>query len=228
MNSVTLKDGTSLPVVKLTKSDLPEIKLLQTKVIEHLTDKTFLQPLTDEEFEYILEGNGVLVGVHAEGNLIAFRALLDPGDDPEHLGEDAGIPQEQWSSVLYSEITNVDPAFQGNGLQRQLGKVVMEEVDTEQYTYVCSTVAPFNIASIKDKLELGMHIAALRVKYETLTRYIMMKNLATEAAVTNNDPIEVGMGETTEQQKLLQAGWIGTSIQLREEGYTVTYKKRKR
>lgn len=228
MNFVTLKDGSILPVVKLTTSDLPEIKQLQAKVIEHLSDKNFLQPLTDDEFEYILEGNGVLVGVRAEGSLIAFRALLDPGEDAEHLGKDAGIPQKQWSSVLYSEITNVDPAFQGNGLQRQLGKIVMGEVDTEQYTYVCATVAPFNIASIKDKLELGMHIAALSVKYETLIRYIMMKNLATEAAVTNDDPIEVGMGETTEQQKLLQAGWIGTSIQLREEGYTVTYEKRKR
>ncbi|MGG0644865.1 GNAT family N-acetyltransferase [Sporosarcina gallistercoris] len=227
MNIVTLKDGTTLPVVKLTTSDLPEIMRLQAKVIEHLSDKNFLQPLTDEEFEYILEGNGVVVGVRAEDNLIAFRALLDPGEDDEHLGKDAGIPQKQWSSVLYSEITNVDPAFQGNGLQRQLGKIVMEEVDTEQYTYVCSTVAPFNIASIKDKLELGMHIAALSVKYETLTRYIMMKNLLTEVTVTNDDPIEVGMGETIEQQKLLQAGWIGTSIKVSDGGYTVLYRKQK-
>lgn len=228
MNLVILKDGTPLPVVKLTKSDLPSIKQLQTKVIEHLTNKTFLQPLTDEEFATILEGNGFLLGVYAEGTLIAFRAMLDPGDDPEHLGEDTGIPQEQWSSVLYSEITTVDPAFQGNGLQRQLGKIAMEKVDTHQYRYVCCTVAPFNIASIKDKLELGMHIAALRVKYETLTRYIMIKNLTTEAAVTNDHPIEVGMGEITEQQQLLQAGWIGTSIRSCEEGYRVVYQKLKK
>ncbi|REB06438.1 GNAT family N-acetyltransferase [Sporosarcina sp. BI001-red] len=225
MKQVTLKDGTSLPVIKLTESDLPEITQLQTKVIEHLSEKTFLQPLTNEDFKYILEGTGVLVGVRAEGNLIAFRALLDPGEDPEHLGKDAGIPHELWSSVLYSEITNVDPAFRGNGLQRQLGKIVMEEIDTNQYKFVCTTVAPFNIASIKDKFELGMHIAALSVKYETLTRYIMMKSLVTEVMVSDDTSIEVGMGENEEQQKLLQSGWIGTSIQACEEGYTVVYRK---
>lgn len=225
MKQVTLEDGTLLPVIKLTKRDLPEIMQLQTKVIEHLSEKTFLQPLTDEEFEYILDGNGLLVGVRAKESLIAFRALMDPGEDPEHLGEDAGIPKEQWSSVLYSEITNVHPDFQGNGLQRQLGKIVMEEVDTNQFKYVCTTVAPFNIASIKDKFELGMHIAALSVKYETLTRYIMMKNLVADVSVANDDTIEVGMGETAKQQKLLGAGWIGTSIHAHDEGFMVTYRK---
>lgn len=227
MRHVTLKNGISLPVMKLTKQDLPEIKRLQTKVIEHLSEKAFLQPLTDEEFITILDGNGLLAGVRAEGNLIAFRALLDPGEDPEHLGEDAGIPKEQWNSVLYLEITNVDPEFQGNGLQRQLGRIMMNEVDTNHYNYICTTVAPFNIASIKDKFELGMHIAALSVKYGTLTRYIMMKNLVTEVSVTDDDSIEVEMAETTKQQKLLKAGWIGTAIQACDERYTVIYRKMK-
>ncbi|MCM3757603.1 GNAT family N-acetyltransferase [Sporosarcina aquimarina] len=225
MKQVTLKDGTSLPVVKLTKHDLPEITQLQTKVIEHLSEKTFLQPLSEEEFEYILDGNGLLVGVRSDGNLIAFRALMDPGEDPEHLGEDAGIPKEQWSSVLYSEITNVHPDFQGNGLQRQLGKIVMEEVDADRYKYVCATVAPFNIASIKDKFELGMHIAALSVKYETLTRYIMTKKLAADVSVMSDDSIEVEMGDTSKQQKLLKRGWIGTSIHKGDVGFIVLYKK---
>ncbi|WP_432352453.1 GNAT family N-acetyltransferase [Sporosarcina sp. A2] len=225
MKDVFLKNGTVLPVVQLTMNDLPEIKQLQTKVIDHLSEKSFLQPLTDEEFVYILEGNGMLVGVHFGGRLIAFRALLDPGDDPEHLGEDAGIPPDQWGAVLYSEITNVDPEFQGNGLQRQLGKIVMDEVDTDRYKFVCTTVAPFNIASIKDKFELGMHIAALNVKYETLTRYIMMKNLVHETCVEDASTFEVDMGDTHQQQELLKQGWIGISIQPCEEGFTVTYRK---
>lgn len=225
MNNVTLKDGTSLPVVQLTMQELPEIKQLQTKVIGHLSEKTLLQPLTDEEFIYILEGNGLIVGVRSEGSLIAFRALLDPDEDPEHLGQDAGIPEEQWDSVLYSEITNVDPEFQGNGLQRQLGKIIMDAVDTDRYTYVCTTVAPFNIASLKDKFELGMHIAALTVKYGTLTRYVMVKSLVTEVMMTAEEPIEVAMGDTEEQQRLLKAGWVGTSIQSCEEGFTVIYRK---
>lgn len=225
MNQVKLKNDTILPVEVLTKNDLSELKLLQSKVYDSLSNQAFLQPLTEEDFGAILEGNGIVVGVRSAGRLIAFRAMMDPGDDPEHLAEDAGIPKEEWSTVLYSEITNVDPEFQGNGLQRQLGSIVFNEVDTNKYHYICATVAPYNIASIKDKLALGMHIAALTVKYGTLTRYIMLKNLKNDAKQAANDTRIVSMGAIEEQQQLLKEGWIGTSIQEDKEDWTVVYEK---
>ncbi|MDW0110248.1 GNAT family N-acetyltransferase [Sporosarcina aquimarina] len=225
MNQVKLKDGTNLPVEVLTIEDLPEVKQLQAKVFESLANRAFLQPLEEEDFLNILGGNGVVIGVRSGGRLIAFRAMLDPGEDPEHLAKDARIPKEEWSTVLYSEITNVDPEFQGNGLQRQLGTIVFNEVDTNKYHYICATVAPYNIASIKDKLALGMHIAALSIKYETLTRYIMLKNLKKDVEKAANDTRKVSMGAIDEQQQLLKEGWIGTSIHEDQEGWTVVYQK---
>lgn len=87
MNQVTLKDGSLLLVEKQTIKELDELKQFQTKAFESLTEKRFLQPLTAEEFIYILNGKDLLLGVRSEGKLIAFRALLDPIDDPEHLGK---------------------------------------------------------------------------------------------------------------------------------------------
>ena len=224
MNQVMLKNGTVLPVEQLTIADLQELKKLQTKVIETLPEKNFLQPLTDEEFIYILSGNGVLIGVKLEEKLIAFRAMLDPGDDPEHLGKDVGVPNSEWSSILYSEITNVDPAFQGNGLQRQLGHIIMETVDAHKYRYICTTVSPYNIASIKDKFGLGLSIRALTVKYKTLIRYVMMKELTHEICV-EEDSILVSMGATEEQQQLLKTGYIGTRIHASGDDWLVTFNK---
>ncbi|WJY27871.1 MULTISPECIES: hypothetical protein [Sporosarcina] len=228
MKTVKLKDGTRLPVELLTINDLPDIKRLQEEVIGGLAEKAFLQPLTDEEFICILEGNGIIAGVRAGARLIAFRALLDPGEDPEHLGRDAGIPSDEWQSVLYSEITNVSPDYQGNGIQLQLGRIVLDTVDTDRFNYLCTTVSPFNIASLKDKLALGMHIASLTVKYGNLTRYVMLKYLAGELELADDDPVDLPMEDTQAQQEILGAGWIGTAIH--EEGGTwmVRYHKERK
>ena len=71
---------------------------------------------------------------------------------------------EQLDSVVYQEITNVLPNYRGFGLQKRLGAIVMELLDASPYTHVCATVAPFNIASLKDKLSQGMVIGALKNK----------------------------------------------------------------
>src|SRR5690606_9485680 len=94
-----------------------------------------------------------------------------------HLGIDAGVPITELSTVIYSEISNVDPHFRGNNLQVLLGEILMQEVDRQRFRYVCTTVAPFNIASLKDKFAHGMEIVALKVKYGDLLRYILMKDL---------------------------------------------------
>ena len=53
----------------------------------------------------------------------------------------------------------------------------MEDIDKKRYRYLFATVAPFNIASLKDKFALGMHIISLEKKYGNLLRYTLMKDL---------------------------------------------------
>ena len=172
-----LKNGYEITIRRLEADQLDEILTLQRKVIESLSTGSFLQPLTEEEFSYILNGKGLMIGAYYHEQLIAFRAMLEPELDEEHLGKDAGLPRNEWPLVLYSEITNVDPDFQGNGLQVLLGELIMKEVNPQRFRYICTTVAPFNIASLKDKFAHGMQIVALKVKYGDLLRYILMKDL---------------------------------------------------
>jgi hypothetical protein len=221
-----LKNGTEITILRLTTHQLDEILILQRKVIESLSTDSFLQPLTEEEFNYILNGKGLMIGAYYNEQLIAFRAMLEPELDEEHLGKDAGLPRSEWPLVLYSEISNVDPGFRGNGLQVLLGKLLMKEVDQQRFHYICTTVAPFNIASLKDKFAHGMQIVSLKVKYGDMLRYILMKDLRQLA--TGNSFMEschIAMEDTKEQQRHLLEGWIGTGIEKLDDLWVVRFEK---
>lgn len=229
MNTVqTLPNGQTIRIQSLTMNDLLAIQSLQENVIAALPDTSFLQPLSEEEFGFILNGNGSMLGAFHEEELIAFRAMLEPEIDEEHLGRDAGLSENELPSVLYSEISNVHPAYRGNGLQKMLGKMLMEQVDTSRFRYVCTTVAPFNIASLKDKFSLGMHIISLKVKYGNLIRYTMMKELTDDPIEVNDlETILIDMSYLERQQALLKEGWIGVGMRQEAEEWKVIFKKKR-
>lgn len=165
-----------------------------------------------------------MVGVFVEDELIAFRALAKPEIDEDHLGYDIGLSTEQLEKVVYQEITNVHPDYRGFGLQKKLGLIVMELLDASPYSHVCATVAPFNIASLKDKLSQGMVIGALKNKYANMLRYVFYKKLH-EDRTAGSEVLELHMGDTEKQQQLLAEGWVGTSISQKDDVWYVTYEK---
>jgi hypothetical protein len=221
-----LKNGKEIEIRHLSVKNINEILLLQRKVIDALTTDSFLQPLSDEEFSTILNGKGLMIGAYFDNVLIAFRAMLEPELDDEHLGKDAGLPESVWPQVLYSEITNVDPEFRGNNLQVILGEIILGEVDKTRFRYICTTVAPFNIASLKDKFAHGLQIVSLKRKYGNMLRYILMKDLSLESLETGTLEIQyILMAATEEQQQLLEDGWIGSDIEKRNDSWFVRYEK---
>ena len=211
-------------VQKLTLAHIPQLQVLQQQVIDALPDKTMLQPLDESELRFILEGNGVMIGLFADEQLIAFRALLEPPIDDEHLGRDIG--HANLDEVLYQEISHVHPDHRGQGLQQQMAQHIMQYVDTNKYKIVCATVMPFNIASLKDKFAQRMHVAALKLKYGGKLRYVFAKSLVEEAA-WENDGIAIHMGDTEGQQQLLRDGYFGVSMERDGDAWLVTYKKQK-
>ncbi|NBJ69868.1 MULTISPECIES: GNAT family N-acetyltransferase [Clostridia] len=211
----------------LNKQDIFEILHLQNIVRKSLEVADFLQPLTVQEYEYILSGKGSMIGVFVDDRLIAFRAMLIPEkNDTEHLGIDLGLNELQRQKMLYSEISNVHPDFRGNRLQTYMGKLLFSQIDQQSFQYVATTVAPFNIASLKDKLALDMKIHALKEKYNGKLRYILFRDLrATKNLESYTDKQEVNMNDIARQQQLLQLGYHGNSIYQTNNTYSVTYVK---
>lgn len=210
-------------VQQLTLAHIPQLQVLQQQVVDALPDKTMLQPLDESELRFILEGNGVMIGLFAGDALIAFRALLEPPIDDEHLGIDVG--HANLDEVLYQEISNVHPDHRGKGLQQQMAQHIMQYVDTRKHKIVCATVMPFNIASLKDKFAQQMYVAALKLKYGGKLRYVFAKSLVEQAA-WEDEAIVVPMRETEAQQQLLRDGYYGVAMHRDGDDWLVTYKKR--
>ncbi|MGR3762734.1 GNAT family N-acetyltransferase [Rossellomorea sp. NS-SX7] len=223
------KNNESYTVRLLSKEHISQLQELQELVVDTLTDKKNLQPLTYEELDYILTGRGLMIGAFTAKGLIAFRALLIPPIDEEHLGLDAGLEAEELPRVIYQEISNVHPDYRGNRLQQTLAHLIMEELGKldQRFTYVACTVAPFNIPSLKDKFKQGMEIAALKIKYVNQLRYIFIKRLDGEGSGGEISEItRVQMGDVDRQQTLLHEGWRGISLEEEDGGYQVLYVKR--
>ena len=212
-------------VTLLSLEHIEQILSLQNVVVEALEDKSRLQPLSLEEFQYILEGNGMMIGAFIENELIAFRALLVPPIDDEHLGLDIGIPESELHRVIYQEISNVHPNCRGNGMQKILATVIMNELqkDDSKYDYVCCTVAPFNIPSLKDKFAQGMEIAALKKKYGGSMRYVFVKELRENIEKNWMDVRSVPMSDAGGQQALLSDRYRGYEMKKVDGDFVVKF-----
>ncbi|KYZ68764.1 hypothetical protein [Bacillus sp. GZT] len=219
------QNNESFHVTLLSLEHIEQILLLQSVVVEALEDKSRLQPLCQEEFQYILEGNGMMIGAFIENELIAFRALLVPPIDEEHLGLDIGLPESELHRVIYQEISNVHPNWRGNGMQKILATVIMDELQKEdsKYDYVCCTVAPFNIPSLKDKFAQGMKIAALKEKYGGSLRYVFVKELREDNERDWTDIKSVPMNNAGGQQALLSEGYRGYKMEKVDEDFVVKF-----
>lgn len=207
----------------LTVEDIYLIEQLQREVVDALDNKEILQPLSISELDYILRGNGLMIGVFDEDKLIACRALLTPeSTEDEHLGLDVGA--RDLTRVLYQEVSIVHPAYRGRGLQQQMAQWVMAHVDRSAYDWVCATVMPYNIASLKDKFAQRMYVHALKLKYGGKLRYVFGKQLGHDRVFTE-DPVTVRMGDTVMQQQLLAEGYVGVEMRPAGDDWLVTYKK---
>lgn len=222
----TLKNNKKIQFRTLNLEDINEILSLQNIVIDSLENKLILQPLSDEEYRYILDGKGIMVGAYDDEKLIAFRALMVPPIDNEHLGLDVGIDKSELKHVLYQEISNVHPNYRGNRLQQRLAKIIMDQfVPITNYKYICCTVAPFNIPSMKDKFRQRMQIAALKNKYDNRLRYIFVKNLAEATESDWKNTKLVDLSNIEKQKSLLSDGWRGLDMLKVNDKYKIKFGK---
>ncbi|WP_108672173.1 N-acetyltransferase [Peribacillus acanthi] len=216
-------------VQPLSINHLSEIMRLQQTTVDMLIDNESLQPLTIEEYQFILEGNGFMIGAFVESQLVAFRALLVPEIDQEHLGYDIGFREEDLPNIIYQEISMVHPIYRGNKLQQTLATLIMDELAKRKtrYTHICCTVSPFNIPSLKDKFAQQMKIAALKTKYGDKKRYIFVKEIAHNDQGSSFETTHLPLHDLTNQESLLANGWRGIGLKEINGEFVVLFEKMK-
>jgi len=217
-------NGLTLNVRYLSEHDLPAIEAVQDAVVAELAFASQYESLSTEEFLKLL-GDKTILGAFHDETLIAFRALLIPPIDDEHLGRDIGYPEHLLARIIYQEVTNVHPSFRGYRLQQHLGRLLMEELSQDsRFDLVCATVAPFNIPSLKDKFALGLRAGALKGKYGGKLRYIFMKELHTGWR-PSGETEWIDMADTSLQAERLEEGWYGTGMRQEADNWYVRYER---
>lgn len=221
-----LNEATPFYMRELGEGDLQDALRIQREVAEALEDKDVLSALSAEELLFIMRGGGILIGVFIEDVLVALRATLVPEIDAEHLGYDIGLETSDLKTVLYQEVSCVSLDYRGHGLQKLMAKVLMEQVEASDYTYVCATVAPFNIPSLKDKFSQEMEVKALKKKYGGKLRYVFAKDLH-DQVVEKVYKVEqlIPMADIALQQKFLSDGWRGIKLVEQSGEWFVRYVK---
>src|SRR5699024_4151640 len=97
----------------------------------------------------------------------------------DHLGLAIGLEKSELDKVIYQEISFVHQDYQGNGLQKIMASLIMQELSktSHSYKYICATVVPDNIPSLKDKFAQNMEIKALVTIYDEKKRYVFAKKI---------------------------------------------------
>lgn len=213
----------------LTIHDLDKILHMQQIVVDSLEDPSILAALTKDEFTYILEGNGAILGAFVGHKLIALRAILEPPMNEEHLGLDIGLKGDALKSVLYQEISMVLPSFRGFGLQQQLATHIMKLVEDshKQYSHICATVAPTNIPSLKDKFKQGMVTVVLKQTYGDKWRYTFAKPIQEEWTFDTTATKHIPLEDMDAHIQLLEDHWYGVELTESDEHFFISYQRRK-
>lgn len=221
-----MRNNNTFHMRQLELQDKDSIMKVQQQTYSQLGHKDRLSTLDQQEVIHILSGAGWFAGAFVDTKLVAFRAFLIPQlDDTDHLGKDVGLTTEEQTSVIYQEITVVLPEYRGHGLQRKLGEWLMDMLirSKDSYRFICSTVAPFNIPSLKDKFSQGMHIATLKEKYEGKLRYVFLKDLQQPLHPSYDKWIV--MADINAQQDVLEQGMVGHELVKQGEEYGIWYGK---
>lgn len=160
----------------LGPQDLDRLDAFQQAQLPGIQDKRTYQPLSREELAYALE-HGITIGVFAGEELCYFLNCLYPAP-ADNLGQDLGLAPEELPHVAHLEVAISSPEARGWGIHQKVLELGLRLLAEDGRTrWVCATISPFNLPSLKPALRAGLEITLLKEKYGGQLRYILVKQL---------------------------------------------------
>lgn len=178
--TLTTKAGNTctLTLKTLDASYLPQILELQQQAIATLPDATWFASTSKEEFQSIIDSNGIILGyVTPTDTLVAVGVYAQYGINPDNYGYDLELDEVLLHAVGHIECTIVEENFRGNRLQSLLCDALEEIGRLHNTPLMCATVHPDNKYSLQTLLKRGYAIKKEKLKYGGLRRYILLKEL---------------------------------------------------
>jgi GNAT superfamily N-acetyltransferase len=160
-------------------------------------------------FHRIAAGDGAMLGYLTEdGALAAYGVLSLPRPEGDHYGRPLHLPAAAWPQLAQLEGAAVAPNWRGHGLQRQLGQWRIALAAELGRRHIAVTVAPSNVDSWRNMLQLGFAICDVLPMYGGQLRYLMHRDLRETAALK---PVRCVAVDDAEALRLLfTQGWRAT------------------
>jgi GNAT superfamily N-acetyltransferase len=233
VGNITIRKAAGLPEVVvyemkfLDGDNLDDMTRLQGIMADCLMDKEIFRLTTTEEFRELLSQRKAVIGVLAEGRLIAYNIVSFPGRDGDNFGADINLPQEELVNVAHLKAVVVHPDYRGNQLQKRMFRVHLEFFRELGYKHICSTVSPKNAISVDNHFANGFVIRGLKVKYGDRLRYIMHKNIVCPF-VSGPESIGIISTDIEGQKELIDKGFSGFKMHKQNDCWVIIYAQAKR
>lgn len=202
---------------RLSDQHLDEIARLQEDVRVSLENPDLLVPLSRQELSTIVsEETGMTVGVfNGKDDLVGVLAALYPGSSEENLGYSLAMDEEKAAQVFHLEITFIDPACRRMGLMVTMSRWLVQLMKIEgRYRYLCATVSPYNIGSLKNMMLSGNAVVDMQLKYGGLERYILFQDVTVSFDFHGQDIKYIPIHENPlAPVEYLEKGYFGTSLE---------------
>jgi ribosomal protein S18 acetylase RimI-like enzyme len=205
----------------LRSCHLAEVLDLQEQVAKSLPFAEILRLHFREFFERALGAERAGFGIFTREGLVAFSLICIPSRE-RNLGSEVGLGEEELSKAAHLQVVAVHPAYRGNSLQMRMTERHLQVLREMGYEHVCSTVSPQNPFSLRNFLEQGFVIKALKIKFASQWRYIVYKNLRLPIAV-GPEEAAASLSDIERQLELLDSDLLGFGLRTSPAGLLVSY-----
>lgn len=209
----------------LGPDDLSALEAFRAYIFGQLPDIDAYFPETPDFAGLHLGERGVTLGLEAEGRLIGCAILGLPLPGMPAFVEDLPQPRPAIEATAHMASCMVHPDFRGNGLQRLLVTLRTLHALGAGRPHLFSRVALSNPRSLSNLLAGGFLVRRVLVMHASgRLRYLLHRDLgaAPPAWVPGSERV-FAVPEVEEQKAVIDAGWIGCSVELDGSVPLVTY-----
>lgn len=205
----------------LDKSSVDSILRLQEVVMNSLEKEELYFPLSKEEVEVAINGDGITVGAYDGKELIGFTILTFSGNS---LKAEFNISENK-DKVAYIKATNIHPSYRGKGLQKILTGYLIEQVkECNDYRYFYATVSPYNYSSVLSLMSVGLEIIAIKFLFNHYLRYVLFLDTKREKSNIDRNNIEfISIKNIAMQMDFLKRGFFGINYSKKSEDIIIQF-----
>jgi hypothetical protein len=202
-------------------SDFQEASMLHKRVALGLGPEIFI-PTSDDELESLLGRKGLSVGVWHDRRLVCMRSVQTDREWVDDSLRKMGLGPDPEGRTAVTDHCIVDKEYRGNNIQF-LTNYELESMIAENFDTITTTVAPMNVFSLQNILNINFQIVGLDHRYGGYLRYTLVKRFRSDVSIWTNGHSIMPIRDLEGQRRLLSQGCVGYKLKRMEFGFVIFY-----